>query len=144
MRRRTRLSMLALALLAFVIVAGCAGTSGDLASERALLPPLRNAWPKVEADIVRGVQDAVADDDLAPSAADDLLWSADRLESSLDFLDQARAIAPVEWPRLHPFAKRGVDDRVDDGELDLGPAGSFLERIKQFDAGIAKLQRGGS
>jgi hypothetical protein len=41
---------------------------------------------------------------------------------------------------LHPWAARGVIDRVDDGEIGPGVAVSLNERILQFDAAIDALQ----
>lgn len=48
-------------------------------------------------------------------------------------------VAPGEWPKLHPWAVRGVMDRVDDGQISPGVAVSLNERIEQFDAAIDAL-----
>lgn len=132
-----RLKYLALSVL---ILGGCAGT-GDVARERALLPALRSAWPGVEADVTRGIADGVEDSDITVGAADGLIASSQKLGDVLgQTLAEARAVAPMEWSILRPWAMRGVDDRVDDREISTGVAVSFNERITQFDAAIDKLQ----
>lgn len=129
-----------LALSCLLLASGCAGSSGNAARERALLPALRSAWPGVEADVQRGVNDGLDDGDLQGEAASALIASADRLEESLSTnLDDARAATTIEWPLIHPYALRGVLDRVDDGDIGAGVAASLNERITQFDAAIDAL-----
>ena len=133
-----------LALSCLVLASGCAGSSGDAARERALLPSLQLAWPAVEDDIQRGVLDGVEDGDLSKSKSEALLASANRLEASLsEDLNQARSVTAFEWPIVHPWASRGVIDRLDDGQIGPGVAESFDERIKNFDEGVRKLQAQG-
>jgi len=104
------------------------------------LPALRSAWPGVEADVQRGVNDGLDDGDLKGEAANALVASSDRLEASLSTnLDDARAVTTIEWPLIHPYALRGVLDRVDDGDIGAGVAASLNERITQFDAAIDAL-----
>jgi hypothetical protein len=130
-----------LALSTLLLVVGCAGSAGNAARERALLPALRSAWPGVEADVQRGVNDGLDDGDLTGSASDALMASADRLEKSLSAtIEEAKSVTGKEWPALHPWAARGVMDRVDDGEIGAGVAASLNERIVQFDAAIDALQ----
>ena len=129
-----------LALSCLLLASGCAGSSGNAARERALLPALRSAWPGVEADVQRGVNDGLDDGDLKGEAANALVASSDRLEASLSTnLDDARTVTSIEWPLIHPYALRGVLDRVDDGDIGAGVAASLNERITQFDAAIDAL-----
>lgn len=110
--------------------------------EKALLPTLQSRWPAVEADVTRGITDGLDDGDLTAKASDDLVASSHRLGDALDLpLAEARVTAPVEWEILHPWAARGVIDRMDDGQIGPGGAVSFNERIKQFDAAIERLER---
>ena len=135
--RRLRL----LALSSLFLLAGCAGLAGDSARERALLPALRSAWPGVAADVQRGVNDGLDDGDLTAAASDALVASGDHLGASLSStLEEAKTVTGAEWPVLHPWAARGVIDRVDDGEVGPGVAVSLNERILQFDAAIDALQ----
>lgn len=130
-----------LALSTLLILVGCAGLAGDTARERALLPALRSAWPGVAADVKRGINDGIDDGDLSKAAADVLFESGDHLGQSLSTtIKEAKEVTGVEWPVLHPWAARGVIDRVDDNEIGTGVAASLNERIIQFDAAIDALQ----
>lgn len=118
----------------FLILSSCLGPK---AKDDVLFPPIALAWPAVQDDVERGIQDGVDDGVLLPADVSALNLEVAALDDAIDAheADETR----TGWPGLRPWAERGVTDRREDGEI--GPAGAAagVERINQFSAAVAAL-----
>ncbi len=112
------------------------------ARDEGLLPVARMAWGSsqvgVRADIERGVSDAVEDGELADPAG--LNATIASLDAALAAGDRTQLVT-VTWASLEPYGQRGIQDRIDDGEMDPMVALSLRERLKNFGFALAKLQQ---
>jgi len=132
-----------LAIAASVLVlsfcsSACAGSSAKTASQ---FPAAELAWPGVEGDFLRGLDDGIADGELATDDAARLRVLGDQLEAALDGHDSA-GLRLIPWSGImRPWADRGIDDKVAD--LEIGPtvAESLHDRVVHFTATIDSLQR---
>lgn len=121
-------ALLALALLS--CLASCATTN---VRTGILMPTAETAFGSIKSDLVRGIADGVEDGDIDESKAGGLRGAVDALEDALRSRDVERIRAEGgAWIELKGWAIRGVQDRVEDGELSPGVATSFLERILNF------------
>lgn len=129
------LSVLAVALLA----ASCVS---NRTREEAGMPAALLAWGNssmgVRADIERGIADAVEDGDA--SAA---LYTADvdKLDAALNAETYSRLqFAALPWPEMETLGFRGIDDRVEDGEMTDMVAESLRERMRNFSTLMDRLR----
>jgi hypothetical protein len=96
------------------------------------------AWVGVRADLERGLADAVEDGDLADRSSLDSLVAD--LEAALADGGERSALRRIPWASmLLPYAERGIQDRVDDGEMSDQVAESLRERLRNFSTGFEQL-----
>lgn len=130
-------SMKNLLLMAFLVVASTTSCLSQRARDQALLPAMSLAWVGVRADLERGLADAVEDGDLLDQAPLDGLVA--QLDAALDSGSRAQLVL-IPWEStLLPYAERGIQDRIDDGEMSDLVAESLRERLRNFTAGFGKL-----
>lgn len=125
-----------LALAAPFQLSSCVSQRTD---ELALFEPLRVAWPDVRFDLEAGFADGVADGELLPAGLDDLRADVDRLGAALEASDRAELRA-APWLELRPWAVRGVESRLQAGEIGPGVAQSAHEHLSNFDAAVQRLR----
>ncbi len=126
----------ALGALALVFFSSCAA---ERVEGIALFEPAQLTWPAVENDLHRGLEDAAEDGDLTEAAADSLRSEGAKLERAL--AEQSReGVRKVAWLSMEPFADRGIDDKLGDGEIGPGVAQSLREQLRNFTATITRLQ----
>ncbi len=127
-------NLLALALLLF-----SSACIGPKVRQSTLVPAVVMAWQGVRADIERGIEDAMEDGDLK---------NRYQLDAAITQIDEALAqgapqvlIRLIFWPELEPYAYRGIQDRVDDGELSQMIADSSMrQRIINFSDALKELR----
>lgn len=124
------------ALLAILFATfGCAGSK---ARDEVLLPTARAVYPRVRADIDRGIETAQETGAINPAQAAGLIADADALQAALDLGDRA-AIQLIPWAPLEGMAVLGVQNRVNNGELSEANASLFYQRIVNFRDAIDRL-----
>lgn len=133
------ISMFLTFVTALVVLQACAGAK---AREELLLPRTAIAWEGVRLDVLRGIEDARADGDIATELIDQVQLDV------VGFLDVQFAKRDIEGlalfskaDLLQQFALRGIQDRVDDGEAGEGVAESLRERVKNFLLSLEKLKQ---
>ena len=104
-----------------------------------LFPPARLAWPAVEEDYLRGVDDLVADGEAAEAERAALVGHAESMGSALEAESQG-ALRAVPWTIMRPIAQRGIDDRLEDKEIGPGVAESLELQLQLFTETILQLQ----
>lgn len=119
-----------------MLVASCAGPHSKAIT---LFPAADTAWPAVEEDFNRGVEDGVSDGDISPVEAAELRSHAAKLEVALDARD-VYGVRDVPWTSMQPWASRGIDDQLEDGEIGPGVASSLREQLVNFTTTIADIQ----
>lgn len=132
-----RIAALAVALLTVsLFFSSCIGSRAKAAT---LFPAAELAWPAVQEDFLRGVADGVEDGELVESAAAQLRSNGDSLGAALTARD-VTALRGVPWPSMAPWAQRGVEDKLQDGEIGPGVRLSLLEQLANFSTAITNLQ----
>jgi len=136
----SRLGMV-FAICATLLFIGAATTGcvSPQAKERVLAPAVELAWPGVRDDLQRGISDGLEDGEIDEETAaglSDQVFDIGVALAEDDF--EALGLAP--WEALEVWADRGVQDRVDDGEIGPGVAVSRIERIDQFGRGLDRLR----
>lgn len=115
-------------------------TGSKVARDEGLMPAAQLAWGNdnygVRSDTLRGIADALEDGDLVDSGA--LLGFVEQMGDALELGDRA-ALRTVPWLTLSPYADRGIDDRVDDGEMVEQAAVFLRRRLENFDLAIETL-----
>jgi len=129
------LSVLAVAFLA----ASCVS---DRTREEAGMPAALLAWGDstmgVRADVERGIEDAVFDGDQSAAL---YLDDVETLDAALRAETYSRIqFAAVPWTSLETLGYRGIDDRVEDGEMTNMVAESLRERMRNFSELMERLQ----
>lgn len=136
-------NLLLVALVATVSSCGLLGRAREQAVEHALEPAVVLAWGEpgatsgVRSDVVRGIADAVEDGDLVDSSVLDAFVL--QMDAALADGGQRSALRVIPWDQLRPYGERGIQDRVDDGEIDPLIAPSLLERLSNFSLAISEL-----
>ena len=110
--------------------------------DEVLLPAASLAWGTsesgVRSDLERGIADAVEDGDLENSFELDSLVI--QLDEVLSLGGSRFLLRQIPWTTLRPYAVRGIQDRVDDGEISQMVADlSYIERLNRFSMAIRKL-----
>lgn len=105
----------------------------------ALFGAAEATWPAVEQDYERGIQDAIDDLELSAQSSVVLHQDADRLETALAEKDRGILLA-VPWDAMAPWASRGIEDKLEDGDIGPGVAVSLREQLVNFTATIHRLQ----
>lgn len=134
------------AVLAVVIVSGCAGIFGRVGEEtreHALLPAVEQAWPGVYASAARGVNDATASGDITAEVSAALFvrmgdWETEVASDSTS-VNQILALAERDWMEVQFYALRGIASRQDAGEVGPNVATELRERVMQFDEALVAL-----
>lgn len=126
----------ALALAVLLPLSSCIGPKVDRA---ALFTPARDAWPDVRSDLELGLEDGREDGELSQEAAGVLRAQADDLGKALEATDRS-ALRKVPWPALRPWSSRGIDVRLERGEIGPGVATSFREHLANFDQILQRLR----
>jgi hypothetical protein len=129
---------LVLALCALPFLIACPSLGGKI-DDVALFKPAQISWSAVENDLLRGIDDGESEGDLTTAAADDLRSDADDMEDALREKDRD-ALRLVPWGELEPWADRGIDDKISDGEIGTGVAASLREQLRNFTTIIDKLR----
>jgi hypothetical protein len=136
----------ALALLLAMLVphlASCAGPNSPsgLTAKELLIPAMRDSWKNVQLDVERGrnIMTAAQDPNLDEAALDAGLAQVELL------LEKGPSLGRTvpEWPAVEHVAGIGIASRVDSGEVGAGVAGSLLERLRNFAAGLRQLELAG-
>lgn len=124
-------------LLVALMVAVTPSCLSQRARDSALLPAMKLAWNGVRADLERGIDDAVEDGDLVDEAALDILVV--QLSEALNSGSRGQ-LNIIPWAStLLPYAERGIQDRIDDGEMSEMVAESLRERLRNFTVGFGQL-----
>ena len=123
------------ALLVLVVVASCLGVK---TRDNVLLPAARDAYGDIYHEVVRGLLDGKVDGDLTDEQAEVLIFSADSLKTALKDGDRVK-IASVDWEALRPWAIRGIQDKIDDGEIAETVAASLFHRVEKFTESLEVL-----
>ena len=103
--------------------------------EKVMMPAITQAWPAVRADIERGLDVSITD----PSEIDRLNEQIQILDTSFKNND-LDTLQGVKWMELAPYAEKGIQDRIQQGEISEGVAASFRERILRFSHVMGMLQ----
>ena len=127
--------VLAAAILGCVALMGGCGTA---ARDNALMPAIRLSWTGVRDDVSRGVMDAYEDGDIDATQGSALNSSINTFEQAMDSRTTFATKAPI-WPTLRPYGDRGIQDRVDDGEIGTGVAESLTERLDNFTEAVSTV-----
>lgn len=131
-----RITALAVALLVALFVSSCIGPR---VKNSALFPAAAIAWPAVQEDYLRGIADGIDDGDLIEPAAQALRSSGDKLGQALTAKD-VTAVRSISWATMAPWAQRGIDDKLQDGEIGPGVKISLVEQLTNFTETITKIQ----
>lgn len=110
------------------------------AKPAALFPAAVLAWPAVEADYERGMQDGLQDGDLSLAVFGQLDAEGVALEAALT-TRSVEGVRAAPWAsEMRAWAARGIQDKLDDGEIGFGVAASLSEQLENFSAVIARIQ----
>ena len=116
-----------LGLLLGAVPAACAGIK---ARDHILLPAARQAWVGISSDVQRGVADS--------PKREQILAEADLATRLLAEGDRAK-LRTINWPLLRDAALRGIEVKLQAGEVGPGVAESLRLRIQKFDDAWRKL-----
>ena len=127
-----------LLLVTLVTLSSCLSNQ---AKDNALMPAMELAWGNsqagVRSDLERGIADALDDGDLVESIGVNAIVAD--LEDAISSGDRS-ALRIIPWAStLLPYAERGIQDRVDDGEMSDMIAESLRERLRNFTVGFGQL-----
>lgn len=113
---------------------------GQRVKPRVLFPPAALTWPAVEEDFHRGIADGIEGGALTADAGAALQAEGDDLEAALNARDLP-AVRSVAWETaLQPWAARGIEDKLADGEIGPGVADSLRGQLEDFTNIILHLQ----
>ena len=129
---------IAICAILAISLQSCLGSKVD---DLALFEPAQLAWPEIEKDYFRGLEDGVSEGDIVLVSADAMRAEAPRMRDALmaKSRDQLRL---VPWPTMKPWAQRGIDDALADGDVGPGVADSLREQLQNFDVTVIKLRGG--
>jgi len=122
-----------------LILSSCTSL-GRTSRQEALFPAVSMAWGTPEAgvqsDVIRGIEDALEDGDFLDGTV--LLSYVDSMSTAIEAEDTiALGLAP--WDTLKQFGERGIQDRVDDGEMVEAAAEFLRRRLLNFDEAVRVL-----
>ena len=122
---------LALAVLtaSLLLLSACAGAA---ARTHVLWPAVVSTWPAVNESIQRGL------DGQSPST--DVAAAVNQIEGAVR-ADDYQLLTGLRWFLLEPIAWRGVELRVQAGEISEGVSVSLMERINKFSQALQELIR---
>lgn len=109
------------------------------ARQHGLVPAVIMAWEGVRADTMRGIDDAMEDGDITSRMSLDMVVF--QIDEALEQGAPTALISIIDWSVLHPYAVRGIQDRVDDGEMIQAIAdGPMTERLNNFTQAFSMLR----
>lgn len=112
---------------------------GKKADDLALFEPAQLAWSEVESDLEAGYSDGENAGDLTLEAATAFRANSDELEIALETKDRD-ALRLVPWPSMYPWALRGIDAQLAEGQIGPGVAESFRVHDEKFDEIMTRLR----
>tara|TARA_R110000796_G_scaffold160859_1_gene277615 strand:+ start:18 stop:509 length:492 start_codon:yes stop_codon:yes gene_type:complete len=104
----------------------------------ALVPAAQRLWVGVSADINRGIDDAVEDLELLDRTGADVAVA--QLGTALAAGASRLQMRTTPWLLLRGYAVRGIQARVDDGEIHELVVPSLLTRVDNFEALVFELR----
>ena len=114
--------------------------ASQAARNDTLMPAVALAWGNQEAgvqsDTLRGIRDALEKREIN-DAAILLGWTA-QITLALDMGDRV-SLAAIPWNQLAPYASRGIDSRVADGQMVEQAAVFLRRRLDNFNAAYIAL-----
>lgn len=106
----------------------------------ALFGPARMTWPAVADDYTRGIDDGEEDGDLNEQAADILRALGGDLGAALE-RESVTDVRVIPWAAsMDVWARRGIVDKVEDGEIGQGVAASLSEQLSNFSETITQIK----
>lgn len=105
----------------------------------ALFPPLELAWPAVQEDVHIGISDAVTDGELTEVAAVMLRTEGAKLGDAIH-AKSVYGVRAVPWSTLVPYGERGIDAKLEAGEVGPGVADSLREQLVNFTEAVDRLK----
>lgn len=133
-------AVLALVASLFVLSFGSSACIGARTKQASQFPAAKLAWPGVQGDFARGLQDGLEDGEIAQFDVDNLSKLGDQLGGALETQDLG-ALRFIPWSKaMRPWADRGIADKVSDGEIGPTVATELTERVVQFTETIHSLQ----
>jgi hypothetical protein len=121
----------AYAFVASLLIAACAGS---LTRSNVALPALASVWQRIRVDIADQLQ-------VAPNVVTEAQLAM--ADAALATDDPLRAAA-VDWDGLLAVAAVSIDRQVASGAMPAVVAGSFRERLAQFQLTIDTYNRRGA
>ena len=103
------------------------------------MPAAAQVWPAVKADTERGIMVAAEAEEISGDEAARQQGFVNELDTAFANKD-LEALERVDWMELAPYAEKGIQDRVNSGEISEGVAVSFRQRILQFSHMMGMLQ----
>lgn len=134
--RRTLLAL----FLTTAVLALLPACVGQKHKDDVLFPSIALAWPGVQDDLELGIE-------TGPLSAEEKAALSSRVEALDGAIDQ-RSVKGTragwlgvtgESLPLRPWAERGIQARIDSGEVTSGVASSLTERVERFDAAVVAL-----
>lgn len=129
-----------LSIVAVVLLASCVS---NRTREEVGLPAALTAWGTsemgVRSDIERGIADAVEDGNIGNPGI--YMTDVEELDAALRMETYSQLqFAAIPWLSLKEFGERGIQDRIDDGEMTDMVAESLRERMRNFDELMVRLR----
>lgn len=117
------------------------GTSclGPKVDDLALFEPAQLAWSEVKSDLEAGYSDGENAGDLTLEDADTLRGHTVELGTAIREKDRD-GLRLVPWPTMYPWALRGIDAQLAEGQIGPGVAESFRVHDGKFDEIMQRLR----
>ena len=96
-----------------------------------MFPALDFAWVQVREDVLRGIEDGRATEELHAFEAAQLSSNVTHLGAALAARDLP-AMRQAPWETLRPWGKRGIEAQLEAGEIGPGVALSLHEQLYNF------------
>lgn len=128
-----------LALLCALLLFPLSSCVSDKTIDLALFVPAAAAWPQVESEYLRGIEDGEADGVLAEIKANELRTYGWTLATAMDEKNRGLLLS-VEWEAMEPWAARGIEDALNKGDIGAGVKVSLVEQLAKFTETIYALQ----
>lgn len=128
-------------ILMTVLLTSCAG---DRTRQEALLPAMQMAWPQVQYDYEYGVLDGLEADEINDTEWEMWVARGESLSVALGLgvtLDESvPSIETTPWDTMEPWAVRGIQAQLNDGELGANGAMIIVQRLHNFTAAMEIMQ----
>ena len=129
-------SFIIIAIALFIMLPACVGTH---VRDEVLIPAVQMSWINVKKDIQRGLEDALSKEEITP---DDSVFAI--FEMMDDAIDAGirQDIMAVPFSVLEPYANKGIQAKIDAGELTPQTAEFLYERLENFKYALNTLMKG--